>query len=30
MVKVSDNITWSHISHIRWYSDSDSQKLHDA
>jgi len=27
---VSDNITQSHISHIRWHGDSNSDKSHDV
>ena len=29
-VSISNNITWSHISHIRWHSDSDGYKSHDT
>jgi len=29
-VRVSDDITQSHISHIRCHSDSDGHKSHDA
>ena len=29
-VSVSNNIAWSHISHIRWHGDSDSHKPHNA
>ena len=29
-VRISDNITQSYISHIRWYSDCDSHRAQDT